>query len=156
MSLTANAAALRKAIAQAVDVQSEGEQDFRVHVPLYYSNGDEITILLCPNEDAWSLSDNGDTLFNADTHWDDLKHSSASSWLQSVLLFNQMVVSDDVFSKRSPSTSLGSEVLEFAAALLEVDRVLTWMRGVSTDLAKDDAGELRSLTNHGDHATALD
>lgn len=156
MNSTTNPEALRSAIAQAVEVQVFGEQDFRVHVPFWYSNGDEITILLCPNGDGWRLSDNGDTLFNADVRWEDVTRSTASSWLQSVLLTNHMVVNDDVLSKRSPSTSLGCEVFEFAAALLEVDRVLTWMRGRSLEAGADDASELKSLTELSDHASISD
>lgn len=134
---------LREAFAAAMDVRSEGEHGYRLHLPVYYSNGDDLTIRLRPVGDGWELSDGGDTLFNAAPDWDERSELVAQPWLQIVLLNYRMEETEEEFRKHSEAASLGRSILEFASALLEVDRGLAWRERGSTDPNGDDVNLLR-------------
>ncbi len=152
MKLSHQPIELRAALAAAMDVRPEGEHGYRVHLPVYYSNGDDLTIRLRPEGDEWELSDGGDTLFNAATDWDERAELAAQPWLQIVLLTYRMEECEEEFRKHSETAALGRSILEFASALLEIDRGFAWRQRGSAEPDGDDVNLFRKSLKLAKHS----
>lgn len=130
MALTSLEEQVRNRLQTAVSIEARGLNDYRVHLPFTFPDGDELKMILKKESSGrWELSDEGHTLMFLSYYDLDLTAKSRESIIDSVLKSHFMKDNNGRFVMQDIAN--GDEagaIFTFAQGLLKIGDLSMWKR----------------------------
>lgn len=113
----------------AISIEARGLNDYRVHLPFTFPDGDELKIILKKNSSSWELTDEGHTLMFLSYYDLDISSGFREATISSIL--KSHFISDNegrfVMSDIHDGDEAGA-IFTFAQGLLKIGDLSMWKR----------------------------